>query len=97
MQVPGFCYFGVVKAPERLERILRLLPPRERDACTAWLAGLQGMPPPQARNRWERERTAERAALVAAAQKRAGGQLFSLPGRVQTLLLRRTRRQIQEP
>lgn len=96
MHLRAFCYFGIVKAPARLEQALRLLPEAEREACTDLIKGLAGMAPPQVRARWEQERSEERAALETVAQKRAGGRLFAMPGRVRTLLLRRTRWQSQE-
>ncbi len=96
MHLRAFCYFGIVKAPARLEQTLRLLPEADREACTDLIKGLAGMAPPQVCARWEKERAEERAALETAAQKRVGGRLCAMPGRVRTLLLRRARWQSQE-
>jgi hypothetical protein len=96
MHLRAFCYFGLVKAPARLEQTLRLLPEAEREACMELIKGLAGMAPPQVRARWEHERAEERAAIETAAQQQVGGRLFALSGRLRTLLLRRTRWQAQE-
>ena len=74
-----FCYLGLLRFPEQLERSLGLLPEGERGQVTAALAQLKDLPKAELIARWRRLREREYVELRRAAYERSGIELDELP------------------
>ncbi|MFN0167310.1 MAG: hypothetical protein ACKV22_12845 [Bryobacteraceae bacterium] len=93
MEIAGACYFASLKSPERLQAVLRILPPGERQRFEQVLSGLKGMAPEQIATRWASDRQADRLRLLARADRHVDGTLSRLPGRLRQLMIRRAMRE----
>ena len=74
-----FCYLGILRFPEQLERSLGLLPEVERQEVATVLAKLKDLPKSELIARWARQRELEYVDMRRAAYKRSGINLDELP------------------
>lgn len=74
-----FCYLGLLRFPEQLERSLGLLPEVERQQVAVILAKLKDLPRAELISRWARQREAEYVDMRRALYQRSGINVDELP------------------
>ena len=74
-----YCYLGLLRFPEQLERSLSLLAELERQQVASVLAQLKDLPKAELIARWARQRELEYVEMRRAALKRTGIILDELP------------------
>jgi hypothetical protein len=70
-----FCYLGLLRMPEQLEKSLALLPEDQRAEATAFLASIKDLPRNQLAQKWSALREDEHAALRGNAYRQLGIRL----------------------
>jgi hypothetical protein len=78
LNVPAFCYLGLLRFPEQLEASVALLPKAEREEATNFLANVKDLPRKELLQRWARLREEEAALERRNVLERSGVRLDDL-------------------
>ena len=89
MNHAAFCYLGLLKLPEQLEKNISLLAEPEQSALREFLKPVAGLSKPELLRRWRQLRETEIDAASAEAERRNGASLERLAPSIQQFFLRR--------
>jgi hypothetical protein len=78
LNVPAFCYLGLLRFPEQLEASVQLLPEDKREEAIRFLARLKDLPRQELLHRWGQLREKEAAIERRNALERSGIRLDKL-------------------
>ena len=78
MNLHVFCYLGLLRFPEQLEKSLALLPEDQRAEATTFLASVRELPRTEQLQKWSKLREDERADLRRKVYRESGMQLDDL-------------------
>jgi len=75
----AFCYLGLTKFPEQLERTLHLLPDTQREEALAIFANVKDLSKVEWLRRWSKLRAEEHTSLLEPVERRSGIDIDELP------------------